>query len=135
MDDNVSVIISVMRHILNYAGTARILLFIMYGDSHVPEFDFGKGYDGNVYLNVYMAGKDCCRVKRVIPCEIILSAEDPVNVVYKVLEDMHKLLASYEEQEYEKSKQAEELKKQQAEIEKAKTLLESSGYTVVKGGN
>ena len=34
-------------------------------------------------------------------------------------------------EEYEKSKQAEEMKKQQAEIEKAKALLESSGYTVV----
>lgn len=37
-------------------------------------------------------------------------------------------------EEYEKSKQAEESKKKQAEIDKAKALLESSGYTVVKGG-
>ena len=35
-------------------------------------------------------------------------------------------------EEYEKFKQAEESKKKQAEIEKAKALLESSGYTVAK---
>lgn len=34
-------------------------------------------------------------------------------------------------EEYKKRKQAEELKKKQAEIEKAKELLEAEGYTVV----
>ncbi len=38
-------------------------------------------------------------------------------------------------EEYEKFKRAEELKKKQAEIDKAKALLESSGYTVVKDHN
>jgi hypothetical protein len=35
-------------------------------------------------------------------------------------------------EKYEKIKQAEETKKKQAEIEKAKALLEAEGYTVVK---
>ena len=95
--DNISVIIRVMRHVLNYADAARKLFIVMYGVRHVPEFYFGRDYDGNIHLNVYMADKDCLRVKRVIPCEIILSARDPINVVYKTLEDMHRLLTSYEE--------------------------------------
>ncbi len=48
-----------------------------------------------------MEGKDCLRVKRVIPCENILSAKDPVNVIYQGLEDMNELFKSYEEKETE----------------------------------
>lgn len=88
--------ISEMRHVLSYADAARMLFVIMYGDRHVPEFDFGRD-DGSIHLNVYMEGKDCLRVKRVIPCENILSARDPVNVVYKTLEDMNELFKPYEE--------------------------------------
>jgi hypothetical protein len=44
-----------------------------------------------------MEGKGCLRVKRVIPCENILSARDPVNYIYKDLEDMNELFKPYEE--------------------------------------
>lgn len=97
--DDVIITIRAMRHVLNYAYPARMLFVIMYGDRHVPEFYFGRDDDGNIHLNVCMEDKECLRVKRIIPCENILSARDPINVVYKVLEDMHELFKPYEEKE------------------------------------
>lgn len=96
--DNVSMTIRVMRHCLNYAVVAVRLFVVMYGDRHVPEFYFGRD-DDNIHLNICMEDKECFRVKRIIPCENILFAEDPVNVVYKELENMHELFKSYEEKE------------------------------------
>ena len=96
--DDVSVTIRLMMHVLNHANVARMFFVIMYGDRRIPEFDFGRD-DGNIHLNIYMDDKDFFRVKRIIPCENILSARDPVNVVYKALEDMNELFKPYEEKE------------------------------------
>ena len=97
--DNVSVTIRLMMYVLKHAYAARMLFIFMYGDRHFPVFNFGRDDDGNIHLNIYMEGKDCLRVKRVIPCENILSAKDPVNVVYKALEDMNEMFKSYEDKE------------------------------------
>lgn len=98
--DDVYMAIKVMRHVLIYAEAARKLFIVMYGDRRCPVFDFRRD-DGNINLNIYMDDKDCLRVKRVIPCENILSARDPVNVMYQGLEDMNELFKSYEEKETE----------------------------------
>ena len=97
IDDKVFMTVRAMLRSLNYADAARMSFIIMYGDKHVPEFGCGVDDDCNAHLNIYMSGKECCRIKRIIPCENILSAKDPANVVYKELEDMYKLLKSYEE--------------------------------------
>lgn len=99
IDDNVFMTARAMIHSLNYADAARMLFVVMYGDSHVPEFACGRDDEGNAHLNIYMEGEDCCMIKRIISCESILSAKNPVDVVYKKLEVMRELLMSYEEKE------------------------------------
>lgn len=99
IDDKLFMTVRAMILSLNYAYDARMLLTVMYGDRHVPEFDFGRDDAGSVHLNIYMEDKECCRIKRIILCEDLLSAKDPVNVIYKELEEMRELLMSYEEEE------------------------------------